>query len=63
MSKTMVYAFTQPDNSSPGGPTHQPCKATREVIERLPDATIIETSAEEIEEGQLDSSGYYHGQS
>jgi hypothetical protein len=61
MSKVMVYAFTQPDDSTGGDVAHRPYKATREVIERLPDAALIESSAEEVEEGQLDPSGYYHG--
>ena len=63
MSKVMVYAFTQADDSSEGGVAHHPHKATREVIERLGDAALIESSAEEIEEEQLDPSGYYHGRS
>jgi hypothetical protein len=58
MSKVMVYAFMQSDDSSPDGAAHQPYKATREVIERLPDAALIASSAEEIEERQLDAPAF-----
>jgi hypothetical protein len=59
MPKIMVYSFTRPEGFWQGGVGHRPYKATREVIEGLTDATIIESSAEEIEQEQLDLSGYY----
>lgn len=58
MAKVMVYAFTSEQASEQGhGTLH--VKATREAIEKIPGATMIELSAEEVEERELDARGFY----
>ena len=54
MAKVIVYEFTLPGNQNASN-----LKGTRGAIEHLPDATIIESSAEEIDVSQLNHSGYY----
>jgi hypothetical protein len=57
MGKRMVFAFSTPD--VPQSEVHHPFKALREVIERMPGAQLIETSAEEVDDTAIDSQGRY----
>jgi hypothetical protein len=60
MPRIMVYAFALADDSTETGAGQRRIKASREVIAQLPGATIIESSAEEVDLWQLDARGYYH---
>jgi hypothetical protein len=59
MAKVTVFAFISPDSVNEDGQPPPHIKATREAIAKMRGATLIESSAEEIEESKLDSTGRY----
>jgi hypothetical protein len=54
-----VYTFLVGDRKSADGTASSSFKATRQAIEKMPGATVIEASAEDVDPSAVDEDGRY----
>jgi hypothetical protein len=54
-----VYTFLVGNKKSGDGTASSSFKATRQAIEKMPGATVIEASAEDVDSDSVDENGRY----